>query len=328
MATGDHYFLKKFLKPLKPFLDDPKVVEICINRPGEVFIEKLGDEFLTRHEIEELDGATIKILAEQIAATTDQAINESQPLLSASLPDGERFQAILAPATDNGCIISIRKQVISKFSLQDYRKSGFFDDVAVVTETSLSPTMKTLQSLLDVGKSEEFLSYAVQNKVSMIISGGTSSGKTTFLNSLLNEIDHRERLISIEDTRELAPPHKNYCSLIVSKGGQSQANVTAQDLLEASLRLRPDRILLGELRGSEAYPFLRAVNTGHPGSITTVHADTPDGALDNIAMMAIQAGYEIKYDQIIQYTKKVIPIIVQVKRIKGKRKLTHIMFNP
>ena len=326
--TNKNYSLNKALNPLKKFLDDPQVVEICINGEGQVFIEKMGDEFLTAHDIPELTTQAINNMATRVAAYSKQAVNASKPLLSASLPNGERFQAIIAPATDRGGVISIRKQVVNNISFDDYKKTGYFDDAKFVTEKTGSPVMEELKILRQQNDAANFLSYAVKNKITMVVSGGTSSGKTTFLNGLLNEVDHRERIISIEDTRELTPPHKNYCSLIASKGGQNQANVTVQDLLEASLRLRPDRILLGELRGKEAFTFLRAVNTGHPGSITTVHADTPEGAIEQITQMVMQSDVALPADYIGKYIRTIIPIIVQSKRINGKRKITDIYFNP
>ena len=143
-----------------------------------------------------------------------------------------------------------------------------------------------------------FLEMAIAHRVSMIVSGGTSSGKTTFLNALFKAIPASERLISLEDTRELRPPHDNYVPLVASKGDQGLARVSIQQLLEASLRMRPDRIFLGELRGEEAFTFLRAINTGHPGSMTTVHADSPAGAYEQMALMVAQANLNWRKDDL------------------------------
>ena len=151
------------------------------------------------------------------------------------------------------------------------------------------------------------LSFAVKNHVTMVISGGTSSGKTTFLNALLKEVPESERVISIEDTRELNPPQPNWLSMLASKGGQGKAQVTIQDLLEASLRLRPDRLFLGEIRGAEAATFLQAVNTGHPGSLTTLHADSTFGAFERLALMTLQSELKLTKAEIMDYVRSVVP---------------------
>ena len=171
-----------------------------------------------------------------------------------------------------------------------------------------------------------FIERAAQTRKNIIVSGGTSTGKTTLLNAILKSVDEHERIITIEDTSELKPPQKNTLSLLASKGEQGQAKVTIQDLLESSLRLRPDRIFLGELRGKEAYSYLRAVNTGHPGSITTVHADTPRGAFEQIALMVMQGNVSLTHDQIMTYTKSIIDVVIQLKRVGGKRIVSEIWY--
>jgi type IV secretion system protein VirB11 len=158
------------------------------------------------------------------------------------------------------------------------------------------------------------LAFAVKNHVTMIIAGGTSSGKTTFLNALLKEVPAAERVISIEDTRELQPPQPNWLSLLASKGGQGLAQVTVQDLLESSLRLRPDRLFLGEIRGAEAATFLQAVNTGHPGSLTTLHADSCYGAFERLALMTLQSDLKLSKAEIMEYVRSVVPMVVQLRR--------------
>ena len=172
----------------------------------------------------------------------------------------------------------------------------------------------------------EFLRFAIRNSVTMFISGGTSSGKTTFLNALLKEVPDTERIFSIEDTRELKPPQPNYLALLASKGDQGKSRVTIQNLLEAALRLRPDRIFLGEIRGAEAYSFLQAVNTGHPGSLTTLHADSPRGAFERIALATMQAGLGLSKSEIMDYVRTVVPVVVQLRR-KPTRGLSEIYFN-
>ena len=170
--------------------------------------------------------------------------------------------------------------------------------------------------------------YAILHKKNIIISGGTSTGKTTFTNACLRAIPKTERLITVEDAREIdLGQHPNRVHLLASKGGQGRANVTAQDLIEACLRLRPERIIVGELRGSEAFAFLRAINTGHPGSISTLHADTPEMALQQLKLVVMQAGLGMTPEDIMSYIKNVVDIVVQLKRgAKGRRYISEIYF--
>jgi type IV secretion system protein VirB11 len=185
-----------------------------------------------------------------------------------------------------------------------------------------------LRELLDKGEVKAFIKKAITSKKNMIISGGTSTGKTTFMNAALKEIDKKERIITCEDAREIDLNHlPNRVHLIASKGGQGRAKVDIQDLIEACLRLRPDRIIVGELRGKEAFSYLRAVNTGHPGSISTLHADTPTLAIEQLILMIMQAGLGITREQIKNYVESVVNVIVQLKRgPSGKRYVSEIYF--
>ena len=253
---------------------------------------------MERFAVPELTRGAIIQIAERVAAEVAQSVNEETPLLSAAMPHGERFQGVLSPAAPDGGAFSIRKQVISDLTLEDYLRFGALDDVRVSgpklsADEDVSDLDRELAEKLQDQTAEgvaDFLRFAIRNSVTMFISGGTSSGKTTFLNALLKEVPETERVFSIEDTRELKPPQPNYLALLASKGDQGKSRVTIQNLLEAALRLRPDRIFLGEIRGAEAYSFLQAVNTGHPGSLTTLHADSPRGAFERIALATMQAG--------------------------------------
>lgn len=240
---------------------------------------------------------------------------------------GERFQGVLPPAAPNGGAFAIRKQVIKDMALGDYRRMGSFDKVVTITEGELTETEIQLCECLDAGKIEDFIRLAVKGRVSILLSGGTSSGKTTFLNAILKEVPKGERIITIEDTREVKPVQPNYLALVASKGDQGQAKVTIENLLQAAMRLRPDRIFLGELRGSEAYSFLRAINTGHPGSITTIHADSPSGAFEQLSLMVMQAGLGLRREEIISYVKSVLPIVIQQSRIGGWRGTSSIYYS-
>ena len=320
-------FLDAALQPLRPWLDDPLVVEICANGPGIIWVEILGESAMRKFDVPELTENALRHLAERVAGESGQSVNEEHPLLSASLPTGERFQGVMSPATPTGGAFAIRKQVIQDMRLDDYRVRGSFKSIAVSVEGEMTDTDKHLCKLLDAGKVEEFIRLAVLSRYSMLLSGGTSSGKTTFLNAVLKEVPEDERIISIEDTRELRPWQPNYLPLVASKGAQGLALVTVDSLLQASLRLRPDRIFLGEIRGEEAYSFLRAVNTGHPGSITTIHADSPAGAFEQLALMVMQNGLGLRKDEILSYVKSVLPIVIQQKKIGGWRGTSEIYFS-
>ncbi|RWA88147.1 MAG: P-type DNA transfer ATPase VirB11 [Mesorhizobium sp.] len=322
-----HYFLYRALEPLRPFRDDPRVVEISINRPGQVYVERLGDEHMASFSVPELTMAEIVNIGERVAASTNQFISPASPVLSAALPTGERIQVVLPPAAPDGGVVSLRKQVVSDFSLDDYRDKGAFDHVSV----AIGGVSDVDRELIELLRKEDFYGFirsAITNRVSVLISGGTSSGKTTFLNACLKSVDERERIITLEDTRELFPPQPNAVHLLASKGDQGTASVTIQSLLEASLRMRPDRLFVGEVRGSEAFSFLRAINTGHPGSMTTVHADTPLGAYEQLAMMVMQSGLSAAYPKadLISYIRSVIPIVIQLRRDGGRRGVSEIYF--
>ncbi|KAA3452216.1 P-type DNA transfer ATPase VirB11 [Mesorhizobium sp. SARCC-RB16n] len=322
-----HYFLYRALEPLKPFLNDPRVVEVSINRPGHVYVERLGDKHMAFFSVPELTTAEIVNIGERVAASTNQFISPTNPILSAALPTGERIQVVLPPAAPDGGAVSLRKQVVSDFSLDDYRDNGAFERVSVAIG-GVSDIDRELIRLLRAEDVHGFVRSAIANRVSILISGGTSSGKTTFLNACLKSVDSRERIVTLEDTRELFPPQANSVHLLASKGDQGTASVTIQSLLEASLRMRPDRLFVGEVRGSEAFSFLRAINTGHPGSMTTVHADTPLGAYEQLAMMVMQSGLSAAYPKadLISYIRSVIPIVIQLRRDGGRRGVSEIFF--
>ena len=318
------------LAPVQDLLDDDAVSEIAVNRPGEVWIERAGAAAMERRDQPEFSIDRLKVLANAVAAASRQEISPAKPLLSARLSTGERIQLVFEPVIERGVALAIRRQVMQHVTLQQYASGGFFDTVMVADDIALSETDRSLAALLREGNIETFMTRAVTERKNIIVSGGTSSGKTTFANALIGAIPGGERLIGIEDARELAPHHANFLPLIASRGGQNAAGetVTAKHLLEASLRLRPDRILLGELRGEEAYPYLRAINSGHPGSITTVHSDTPGGALDQIGFMVLQSGIGLEFEAVKAYVRSIIDVIVQLRRIDGQRRIESIWFRP
>ena len=314
-------YLHTFLSRLSPWLGRADVTDLLINQPGEVWVETRDGKML-REAAPAVTEQVLGRLARQIAGATHQGVNREQPLLSASLPDGARVQVIAPPATRSGLVLAVRKHAISDLTLGDLSTSGAF--TREPSSAGLADT--ALKTLLEKGDIPGFLKTAVRERKTIVLSGGTSSGKTTLLNALVKEIAPHERLIAIEDTPEIQFSHENAVGLISVRGEMGEARVDAEALLQACLRMRPDRILLGELRGGEAFAFLRAVNTGHPGSITTVHADTPRGAIDQISMMAQMGGLSIDWPAIQTYARQVIDIVVQMQRVDGRRSVGGILF--
>jgi type IV secretion system protein VirB11 len=317
--------LETYLAPLQAIFAEDGVNEVSINRSKEVWVEKRGD--MRREAMEILDFEHLKGLGRLVAQSTEQKISEENPLLSATLPNGFRIQVVFPPACEPGTVaMSIRKASSLKLTLPDYKQMGAFDSTA--TKEIIDEYDIALTKLLDSGDIASFLHNAIVWKKNIIISGGTSTGKTTFTNACLRAIPHDERLITVEDAREIVlEDHPNRVHLLASKGGQGRAKVTTQDLIEACLRLRPDRIIVGELRGAEAFSFLRAINTGHPGSISTLHADTPAMALEQLKLMVMQAGLGMPPAEIRDYIRHVVDVVIQLKRgAKGRRYISEVYF--
>lgn len=314
-ATVEGVYLKTWLKPFAPWLERDDVSEILVNRPGEVWIEVSGEAVMRRLEMPEIDDVLLARLAAQIARVAHQGINRENPLLAASLPTGERVQLIGPPASAHWAM-AIRRHRMVDLSLEAYDR-GPIDPAAVSACDDLNYARANPVA---------FLKDAVAARKTILISGGTSSGKTTFLNALLKTIPQNERIILVEDTPEIACAHANSLSLVAVKGEMGEARVSIDDLLQASLRLRPDRIIVGEIRGEEANTFLRAINTGHPGSFTTVHANTPKGALEQIALMVLQSGTQLSRIETLEYAASLIDVVVQLSRSGGERVISDIGF--
>lgn len=325
--TEPGVYLRTYLAPFAPWLERDDVTDIFVNRPGEVWVESLGGG-LERIEAPELDETLLWRLARQIASLTHQGISREHPLLAAVLPDGSRVQVCAPPATRGPLALAIRRHVVADLGLDDYAAQGAFDGVRRTEGPVADAGDAELLRLFDGGDTAAFLRAAVRGRKNLVVSGGTSTGKTTFLNALLKEAGGHERLVLIEDTPEVRLSHPNAVGLVSVRGELGEARIGPEELLQASLRLRPDRIILGELRGREAFQFLRAVNSGHPGSITTVHADSPAGARDQIALMVLQGGAHLGRAEIVDYVAGVVDVWVQLSREGGRRRVSEVAYAP
>ncbi|MGN6448457.1 MAG: P-type DNA transfer ATPase VirB11 [Brucella intermedia] len=317
--------VRQLLLPLTPFLRDKSLYEVVINRPGEVLTE--GSKGWRSHELPELSFEKLMRLARAIASFSNQGIDETRPLLSATLPDDERIQIVIPPATTRNTVsITIRKPSSVSLSMQDMENGGLFD--AVATNTRQKEGDEPLLRIYRQGKYRAFLEGAVLARKNIIISGATGSGKTTLSKALIQHIPRDERLISIEDTPELTIPQPNHVRLFYSKGGQGLAKLGAKELMESCLRMRPDRVLLQELRDGTAFYYIRNINSGHPGSITTVHADSPRLAFEQLTLLVKESegGRDLDRNDIRNLLKVSIDVIVQCKRIDGRFRVTQIYF--
>ena len=311
LAQGGSAYLEAYLEPFRQWLGRDTVTEILVNRPGEVWIEDSAHPGMQRIEAVEIDDRLVQRLAEQVARVSHQGINREHPLLGATLPDGARVQFCGPPATRRHWAMAIRRHRRLDLPLDAY-DSG---PLGVTTEENMPDAS---------AEPIAFLRAAIAARQTILISGGTSTGKTTFLNSMLGEIPPDERVVLVEDTPELRLPGSNGVGLVAVKGELGEARITANELLQAALRLRPDRIVLGELRGAESVSFLRAINTGHPGSFSTIHANSLRGALDQLALMVMQTGIGLSRSDTIEYAASVIDVIVQLGRVGGRRQITAI----
>ena len=304
--------LSHYLRPLRPILGDASVTELCINRPGEAFIETV-----TGWQRRALPFATYdwcRHLARLIATATQQRVTPEQPLLTAALPSGERVQIAIPPATAPGTVsITIRVPSGIVRDLAELSDTGVFAQCRAADAVE-GPWAAALKATYEAGEYREFLALAVKAKLNILVSGPTGSGKTTLTKGLILEIPPEERLITLEDAAELSlARHPNSVRLFYSKDGQGTAKVTPRHLLESCLRMRPDRILLAELRSDEAFDYLRNVNSGHPGSITSIHAGSPALALEQLTLLIQQspAGRSLERRDIHGLLHSLIDVIVQ-----------------
>lgn len=306
------------------------VTEICINRPGEIWVEtRAGWE---RIEVPSLTFERARHFCTAVVneSNTGQRITDADPVVSLTFPTGQRAQFVMPPACDAEKVsITIRLPSRHTRTLTEYQADGFFDQI-LETAGGVSDHDAELLELRAQRDYATFFRKAVQYKKNVVVSGATGSGKTTFMKSLVNHIPDEERLVTIEDARELFIAQPNVVHLLYSKGGQSASNVTAKSCMEACLRMKPDRIILAELRGDESFYFIRNCASGHPGSITSCHAGSTAQTWDQLALMvkASAEGAGLEFAVIKRLLMMTIDIVVHIKAHAGRRGITAIDFDP
>jgi pilus assembly protein CpaF len=286
------------LGPLEPFLKDHSVSDILVNTYNNIYVERYGK--LEPTDARFKDDAHLMRIIDKIVSTVGRRIDESTPMVDARLPDGSRVNAIIPPLALDGPSLSIRRFAVNPLELAD-----LIDSQTLIPEIA------------------ELLKGIVRSRLNVIISGGTGSGKTTLLNVLSRFIPENERIITIEDAAELQLKQEHLVRLETRPPNiEGKGEVVQRDLVRNSLRMRPDRIILGEVRGKEAFDMLQAMNTGHDGSLTTVHANSARDALIRLETMVAMANLEIPSEFIRKYISSAINVLVQVARlVDGRRKL-------
>ena len=289
------------LGPIEVLLKDPTVTEIMVNDPKKIFVERMGRLQLT--DIQFHDDSHVMNIIERILSPIGRHIDESVPLVDARLEDGSRVNIIIPPLSLVGPCITIRKFATKALSVDNLITFGTLDR-----------------------KMADFIKACIQARINILVSGGTGSGKTTTLNVLSSFIPENERIVTIEDAAELKLQQEHVVTL-ESRPANIEGNgeITIRDLVKNALRMRPDRIIVGEVRGGEALDMLQAMNTGHDGSLTTAHANNPRDALSRLETMVLMAGFEMPIRAIREQVSSAIELILQQSRLKdGSRKITYI----
>jgi type IV secretion system protein VirB11 len=317
------------LEPLQAYLADRAVRELCINRPGEIFIE--GEQGWVREAFPAGTFEWAQRFAKLVANASRQRVDETSPLLSASLPSGERVQLVLPPVTPARTVaIAIRRPSSELWNIGELAQRGIFRRTRLAGLLSQGCEAR-LSGLLAEGAYEAFMREAVRARQNIVVSGPTGSGKTTWTKALIQEIDASERLITIEDAPELIlSRHPNHVRLFYSKDDQGRARVSPKQLLEACLRMKPDRILLAELRSEEAFDYLRNVNSGHPGSITSVHASSAELAFEQLMLLVKESpgGRELSRRDIKHLLHHLIDVVIQFGIEGHERVIREIWYGP
>jgi type IV secretion system protein VirB11 len=312
------------------YMSSSEVTEICINRPGELYLETVHG--WRREEVPNLTFERARQFCTAVVneSNTGQRITDTDPVVSLTFPTGQRAQFVIPPACDAGKVsITIRLPSRQTKTLAQYQEDGFFEQI-LEQKNVLSDHDRELLELRSSRNYAEFFKQAVHYKKNIVVAGATGSGKTTFMKSLVHHIPADERLVTIEDARELFISQPNVVHLLYSKGGQSTSNVTAKSCMEACLRMKPDRIILAELRGDEAFYFIRNCASGHPGSITSCHAGSPEQTWDQLALMvkASSEGSGLEFDVIKRLLMMTIDVVVHIKAHAGRRYISGIDFDP
>ena len=287
--------------PLEELLADPSITEIMANGYDDIYVERKGK--LVHTEVRFTDDSHYRQVIEKIVASVGRRIDEASPMVDARLPDGSRVNAVIPPIAVHGAMLTIRRFPDKPFGMADLIKFG-----AITPEAA------------------EFLKACVLGKLNMVISGGTGTGKTTMLNVLAAYVPEDERIITIEDAAEMRLRQPHVLTMEARPANIEGAGLVGiRDLVRNALRMRPDRIMVGECRGAEALDMLQAMNTGHEGSLTTIHANSPRDALTRLDTMVLMAGYDLPVRAIRQQVASALDIIIQVARYgDGSRKITHI----
>lgn len=324
--------LHDILGPIRPILAREDVTDLCINGPGLLFVE--GRHGWARLQADNLTGTWLQSFARAVASYMAAAISERAPILSGHLPSGERIQIVLPPAAEAPSI-TIRRPSHVTFSLDELAQKGAFAPLESGTGEGAAHREThrgTVRARLAGWRTDNqknvpaILREIVARRLNVIVSGATGSGKTTLSKAMIAEIPLEERLIAIEDAKELQFPHANTARLFFSRDGAGVSPVTVKDLLVACLRMKPDRVMLAELRDDEAYYYLRNVNSGHPGSITTLHANSATAAVEQLMLMVRQsaAGAGLTREDIHGLVANLVDVIIQMDR----KRVTEIHFLP
>lgn len=329
LARQDHIqsteMLNEYLAPLNAYIQDDTLTEVCINRPREVWTESRAGWIY--HEAPELTFHHCRQLATLIASANGKSISAEKPVLSASLPSGERVQVLIPPACEpNTVSITIRKPSMADRTLEELEDEGSFDAVEM-SGNELKPFEYELLQLRAENRIREFLDLAVRTHRNILIVGKTGSGKTTVTKSLIRSIPPDERLITIEDVHEIfLNQHRNKIHLFYTREDEGGAKVTPKQALASCLRMKPDRILLAEMRGDESWEFIKSINTGHPGSISTMHANGALEAFDQLTALIKDSSTGAHLDT--HYIKQRLQATLDVVLFYHKYRLQEIYYDP
>jgi pilus assembly protein CpaF len=287
--------------PLEPFLHDDSVSEVMVNGPESIYIERMGK--IERTGATFVDDAHLMRIIDKIVSSVGRRVDEASPMVDARLPDGSRVNAIIPPLALRGPTLTIRKFSRDPYTMDDLINFG-----------SISP------------KAAQFLAACVNGKLNILISGGTGTGKTTTLNAMSAYIPHKERIVTIEDAAELQLQQQHVITLEARPPNiEGEGEVRIRELVRNSLRMRPDRIIVGEVRGPETLDMLQAMNTGHEGSLTTIHANSPRDALSRLETLVMTAGVELPHRAIREQIASAFDLLVQITRlVDGSRRITHV----